>query len=319
MKYFILLLLFSIAKSSFGQNQAEQLYQNALIKAEQKDFQYAAVLLDKALSIDSTNIDYLLKRADIQFNMKGKESRYSIDYILKAIAIDSTKSEPYNRAGNILTSFGEYNIALSYYEKAIRHGTSDTSKHSYILNRGATHSMFMQWEKAIEDFEIVLKFNPNNIGALNNIANAYKKINKSQKAIECLNKVISLDKYFLGPYINLGLLYTELDSLEQAMYHFNQAMSITKDEPLLYNNRGFTYYKMGEYNKALKDINQSIRMYPTNSYAYKNLALVYLALGSKEEACTALGYAQRYNYAKYYGNEVEILSKKHCNNKKKKK
>lgn len=319
MKYFILLLLFSIAKSSFGQNQTEQLYQNALIKAEQKDFQYAAVLLDKALSIDSTNIDYLLKRADIQFNMKGKEAQYSIDYILKAIAIDSTKSEPYNRAGNILSSLGEYNLALLYYEKAIHYSTSDTLKHSYILNRGAAHSIFRQAHKAIEDFEIVLKFNPDNIGALNNVANAYEEINKSQKAIKCLNKIISLDKNFLGAYVNLGFIYTKLDSLEQAMYHFNQAINISKDSPLLYNNRGFTYYKMGEYNKALKDINQSIRMYPTNSYAYKNLALVYLALGSKEEACTALSYAQRYNYAKYYGDKVEILSKKHCNNKKKKK
>ncbi|MCK4663253.1 MAG: tetratricopeptide repeat protein [Bacteroidales bacterium] len=307
----IITILVFISQVAFSQ-QAEEFYEKAKTKEKQKDFQYASILIDKAIELNDTNIWYWLKKAEIQLNME--ESYLTIDYIKRAISIDSTNSEPYNRAGSYYNSRGLKDSSIYMYNKAIRFAENDTIRYSYVMNRGTAKISVMDYKGALEDFKDVLNFKPNDIGCLNNIGNVYKKLGETEKAIQTLKKVIILDENLIGPYINLGLIYTEIDSLDNAIEYFDKALNISPDEPLLFSNRGFTYYKMGNYKLALKDINKSLKGYPTNSYAYKNLALVYFKMDLINEGCTALKYAEHYEYEKRYGDEVKSLIRQYCEN-----
>ena len=307
-----LLLLSSFLFCSFiaKSQTAEELSIMAEKKAELKDYQYAMVLIDKAIALEPRNQWYYLEKAEIEFNLTGP--REALKVVESAILLDKTSSEPYNSAGRYYQSGGIADSAIIMFNLAIKYAKNDTIKNSYIMNRGVAKSSVRDYKGAVEDMEISLAFNPNSISTLNNIAACYNELGMKDKGIMALKKIITLNPKFIGTYVNLGFIYSATDSLDLAIDYFNKAHEIDPTDAITLNNRGYVYYKKGDYKNALSDINLSIRLYPTNSYAYRNLALVYIAMQKTSEACTALNYARDYGFEARYGPEVSELLAKHC-------
>jgi len=315
--YFILFFVIICFSSALIAQDAEEYIKKAEEKIEKQDYQYAMVLIDKALAINDTNIWYYLLKADVQFKLTGPKDALGI--INQAIEIDNQAAEPYNRAGIYLESGGVFDLAIEMYDYAISLATNDSAKHSYIMNRGVAKTASRNFEGAVEDFETVVKFNPNDIGNLNNIAMCYSELNDNKKSIETLKRILDIDSLFIGPYVNLGFIYSSLDSFDVALKYFDKAVEMDPNSALALNNRGYAHYKKKNYAQALKDINKSIETYPTNAYAYRNLALVYIAQKNKYEACQSIERALELGYEKRYGNDILELKEKNCSGKKSKK
>ena len=311
-KWSLVLLLMVHTPLLFGQS-AEEYKEMAEKKMELKNYQYAMELMNKAIALDTKNQWYYLRKADIQFRLSGPTD--AIKTVKQAMSLDTKAAEPYNRAGSYYDSGGFPDTAIMMYNEAIKYAKDDTMKYSYTMNRGVAKGSMRDFPGAIKDFESVLAFDPNNIGALNNISPCYRQLGMPHKSIASLKKIILIDPAFVGTYINLGFIYSELDSLDQSVAYFNKALELDPNEPVTYNNRGYVYYKKRDYANALTDINRSIKMYPTNSYAYRNIALVYIALNKMNEACNALSYALSYGFEKRYGTEVSELADKYCEKK----
>lgn len=305
--YINILILASFFASSQTAKEYSEMAEN---KANNIDYKYALVLINKAINLNDTNQWYPIQKADIEFKLYGP--RDAISTILKAIPLNRKKAEFYNRAGTYYESGGIIDSAVYFFNLAIKYALSDTLKNAYLQNRGAAKIANRNFEGAKIDFEKVLEFNPNDIVVLNNVANVYDELGQKNKAISTLKKIIVIDPAFIGTYINLGFSYTEMDSLDLAIQYFNHALTLDPKEPVVFNNRGYAYYKQRNYSAALKDINYSISIYPTNSYAYRNLALVYIATNKKSETCETLSFAKRYGFEQQYGDEVNLLIEKHC-------
>jgi len=304
------LFIFLIPVFTLSAQTADEFETLALKKMEQKDYKYALELIDRAIAIDSKNEWYYISKADIQFQLSGPlESIRTLQY---GLTQNEKKSQLYNRLGTYYDSGGMGDSSIIMYNKAIEFAESDTMRNYIICNRGAAKTGIRDFEGAIKDFETALLFDPNNIGALNNVATCYAELSMTEKSISCLKKIISLDATFTGTYCNLGFIYSELDSFDLAISYFNKALELDPNDAIGYNNRGYVYYKKGDFASALHDINLSIKLYPTNSYAYRNLALIYIALHKTKEACTSLGYAMNYGFEKRYGPEVSQLFLNYC-------
>ena len=303
-----ILLMFTGLKM-YSQN-ANEYFEMAQQKIEQKNYQYAMVLIEKAINIDNQNQWYYLLKAEIQF--KSHNPLEAIETVKECILINPKEPEPYNRAGSYYNQVNIPDSSILMYDLAIQNAKSDSSKYNFIMNRGVTKLTKRDFESALKDFETVLLYDPNNTGALNNIGPVYRQLGMIDKCITSLNKLLSLQPDDLGACINLGFVYSKIDSLNLAIEYFNKAIKINPNESITYNNRGYVYYKRGEYSNALNDINYSLKLYPDNSYAYRNLALVYIALNKMNEACTTLGYAKKYDFEKNYGGEVNELIEKYC-------
>jgi len=302
----ISILLSCVSISSLAQD-AKYFENKAAEFIEAKNYQQASVLIDKAIALDKKNPNYLLAKADIEFELSGGAE--AIKYARKAISLDTTFAESFNRAGTFYGSIGDSDSSILMFNNAIRLAKDDSTKSAYRINLGTVRIRYRDLAGGIADLEKVLKFDSTSIAALNNISMAYRESGRTSDAIVTLKKLIELNKDLIGPYVNLGLIYSQVDSLDQSLQNFNKALIIDAEQPLIYSNRGFTYYKLGLYNDALRDINKSIDLYPSNSYAYKNLALVYFAIGKRREGCLALDYAQKYGFEKRFGSEVNDLVK----------
>lgn len=310
-----LLLIFFIAGFICpAQSQtAAELAEMSSRKAAAKDYRGALTLINKAISLNDTNQWYYMDKADIEFSLYGL--RPALMVLSQAKAINRKNPELYNRMAGYYMGVNMNDSAVSMYNVAIKMADTDTLKKNYLLNRGAAKENMRDFKGAVEDYEQVLAFNPNDLAALNNAAAAYDDLGRTDKSIAYLKKVIVIDPTFIGPYVNLGFIYSGMDSLDLAIRYFDKALSYEPGEALSYNNRGYVYYKKGDYKNALKDINHSLELLKGNSYAYRNLALVYLATQKSSEACDALETAKRFGFAENYGPEVDELIQKHCRKK----
>lgn len=294
---------------TMGQS-AEEYSEMAESKIEQGNYQYAMVLIEKAIIKNDTNLAYYFKKAKIQFELTGPLD--AINILKYAISINSENQEVYNRLGIYYKSAGMADSAIIMYDQAIYYAKNDSSKYDYILNRGSAKASKQDFDEAIKDYERVLNFNPEHIAALNNISRVYQQNGMFEKSIECLEKIISIDDSIIWSYVNLGFIYSKLENFDVAIEYFDKAAIIDPNEALIYSNRGYAYFKKLNYSKAIEDINLSLKLYPTNSYAYRNLALVYIAMDKISEACNALNFANKYGFEKRYGSEVMDLMNDYC-------
>ncbi|MCR9252843.1 MAG: tetratricopeptide repeat protein [bacterium] len=309
-KYCLFLLTFLCTCTFIFAQSYEDYERKSDEKYKEGDYQYAMVLINKAIQLNDTSVRLLLKKSDLEFELSGPREAFAI--AKSASDLDKSNPMPYNQMATFYNSGGLIDSAIAMYNKAIELANSDLEKYMYISNRGTAKLGMRDFEGAAEDFEIVLEYDSMNFAALNNIFSVYQELGMFDKAINSLEKVLAIDSTLTGPYVNLGFLYSSMDSVELAISYFDKALEIQPNEPLVFSNRGYAYYQLGEYQKAFSDVNRSLELYPSNSYAYRNLALIYLATDSNEEACRALKYAYAYGFTQRYGSEVEDLLRKHC-------
>lgn len=127
-----------------------------------------------------------------------------------------------------------------------------------------------------------------------------------------MTRILEIDPDYQGAYNNLGMLYTEMGNYSAADKVFKTGLSKTPQDALLLNNYGYLLYKTKNYPKSLEYINKSIAHYSSNPYAYRNRGLVYLELKLMREACLDLKASEELGFKTYYGNEVELLRAKYC-------
>jgi tetratricopeptide (TPR) repeat protein len=106
--------------------------------------------------------------------------------------VDLVPSDPYSH----------YNLGVYYLEKGIK-------------------------ESALEEFQFVLKFDPNFKEAYFQLGVIYHNESHVDKAIEMYKKTLELDSTFINACVNLGdLYYFEKNDAANSLYYYNKALSI---------------------------------------------------------------------------------------------
>src|SRR5713101_5404867 len=76
-----------------------------------------------------------------------------------------------------------------------------------------------EYKKAIKSFESVLKENPSNAMAYNNMGYSYRKLKQYDKALELYGKALMLDPNLAEAHEYMGEAYLELGNIAEAKQH----------------------------------------------------------------------------------------------------
>lgn len=211
------------------------------------------------------------------------------------------QARPYNDRGIALASKGQYEQAISEFNKALE--LSPVYAQAYY-NRGIAHLSMGQYDRAIIDFNRVIELGKEVEGASSMTIrgaayvpqNMYAQIHyyrgtaylyKAQYdlAIADFTQALQIDPKHAQAYNNRAASFTEGGRFEQAKSDVDKALQLNPKYALAYMNRGLIYYRQGENDKAISDYNEAIRFDPRLSHAYSNRALAY---GKKEQFDEAL-------------------------------
>jgi len=140
------------------------------------------------------------------------------------------------------------------------------------------------WKGPQGFYERTLRYAPQSVRALINLANIYKELGRQEEAAQMYNKALALDPDHAMAMSNLANIYRETNRPKEAEALYKKAMKADADFEMSYNNQGNVYEDSGRHDEAIGMYKKAIEVNPQYCGSYYNLANVYQNTGQYEEA-----------------------------------
>ncbi len=146
----------------------------------------------------------------------------------------------------------------------------DGLRANVYMERGKTHVLRDENERALKACSRAIRLNPTLIEAFNSRGRARYRLGDLAGAIDDFNAVLALDPRCAVAYLNRGLANYAQGEIDDALGDFNMAIYLDPKQAIAYNNRGLIDELQGNLNGAIADYTQAIRLNPRIITAYTN-------------------------------------------------
>lgn len=179
--------------------------------------------------------------------------------------------------------FGQGNTqkAVEQFQMVLKVNPNDVFTH-FVL--GYIYDQEGKTEMAIREFEETLRLDPRYVSAYNDLGTVYNRIGQYDKAQEQFRKAIELNPEYVEAVENMGVVYFSLKDYDRALEYFEKSLSLNPQSHKAYNNIGSVYLVQGHYQKSREYIEKSHRMDPNYIDAYNNLGSVMISMGDFGQA-----------------------------------
>ena len=124
----------------------------------------------------------------------------------------------------------------------------------YLGERAIAYTFDKDFEHAIDDYNKLIKQNPNDSRTYYNRAIVFYGMAKYDKAVSDLNKAINLGFKKSKVFAKLGESYLKERKPLEALLNLNNAIKVDPNEGSYYYKRSVVYYVLKEYGNALRDV-----------------------------------------------------------------
>ncbi len=221
---------------------------------------------------------YLLGRGHLKYFDKAENIDQAISYFEKAVAQDTSYALAYAGLGEAYWRKYQMNedvhwaqVAADYCRKAV---SLNRRLPMVYLTLGLINSGTGNYEKALQNFQEVLKYSPDNSDAYRETAHAFEAVGDLSKAEQNYKKAIALHPNYWANYNELGKYYYRLGHYEDAVKQFEHVIALRPDNINGYNNLGSIYFYLHRQEEAQNMFQRSLKV--KESYAaYANLGTLY--------------------------------------------
>lgn len=190
-----------------------------------KDFDRALTDCDQATELDPTNILAYDHRASI-YRYNGDYDK-AIEQLGIAIELEPT-AKRYGKRGLVYSEAGNYQAAITNYEKAIKLAPGYATAYNNLAWLYAD-TLETNLEEALELAQRAVELKPESPNYLDTLAWTYYKLGRHQEALDLYNKIIERNP---------------------------------KEEPYLYRRRGHVNAEIGEVTAAIADLEMYLQLEP---------------------------------------------------------
>ena len=215
----------------------------------------------------------------------------------RAIQIDPTYALGYASLGNAYwAGFQHFFRGNDWIAKASRNCEKALSLNAELVDGhvclGNVYNGTGKYDKAVQEFQRALKFEPGDEDAIRGLADAYTSVGDFAAAESAYKQAVALRPGDWRVYNWLGGFYFGQSRYSDAAAAFLKATQLAPDNYLGYFNLGAAYGLEGRYQDALDALKHSIQLRPSPD-AYNNLGYVYMLVGRHPEAVASLEQALR--------------------------
>jgi tetratricopeptide (TPR) repeat protein len=206
------------------------------------DFQY---VVDHDPNADLAN--YYLSQL---YSLKNDYNKAK-EYIEKALSIDNENIEYMGDFIAIEQSLKNYTHSIELCNKILE----DTPESAFALNaRGYANLRLDNIDAAIEDFNRSVQDNPMDFFGWNNLGIAYLKKGDKQKAFKHFQTSLQQSPVNPDAYSYIALLNYETGDMEKAMQYINKAIIQDPNNANAFKHRALVLIALNEKEKARKDL-----------------------------------------------------------------
>ena len=175
----------------------------------------------------------------------------------------------------------DYIKAIDNYNMALKLNPEYAEAYYF---RGYAYYNLKDYGKAIEDYSKAIKLNPEYEVVYDFRGNVYADLKEYDKAIEDYSKAIELNPEDAYAYYFRGHAYVDLKEYDKAIEDYNKAIELNPEYAAAYMSRGFAYRNLEDNGQAIEDYNKAIELNPEDADLYYFRAFAYEAIGETEKA-----------------------------------
>lgn len=123
---------------------------------------------------------------------------------------------------------------------------------------GYLYARFDMNDAAVRMYEMALRFDPNHVDSMNNLAMMYFHSGNYDDALDLMQKVIATGDNADSEY-NLGSIYLEKNQPDDALQAFQKAVALRPNDASIFNNMALTYEKLGKKQEAMDAWNKVLQ------------------------------------------------------------
>ncbi len=245
--------------------------------------------------------------------------REAINYITKAIELDSFNALYYEMRGIIIAGLNVNNKQLEHVDIQSFKGALDDFNRALELepenpdfyqSRGTLYLNFRKYQEALYDFEQQLKFvnyTSETVLAMAGKARAKFESKEFDASFKILEDALELDSSNIFVLNNLALQYLILEDFESARRYLNKALANNAEDRITLGNMGYVALKSGKFEQALKIFNLVIDRDPDIGLFYNNRGFIKFKFGQYEEALIDINHAIKLSPANSYAYKNRAL------------
>jgi tetratricopeptide (TPR) repeat protein len=255
-------------------NQLDLYIQRANLYLNKNDLNNAIVDYQKAISIAPDSVTYYMKLADL-FLQQG-QIKNTLGVLKKVTDINPNYTDAWIKTGEIYLMFKKYPDVFKFANKALE---ADPYSDKAFFLKAYAYKENADTNKAIENFQQCLKFNPNNYEANVELGILFMGL-KNELAVSYFKNAIALDSTKILAYYDLGLFYQNNDMLNEAMSIYKKINKIDPSFPNSYYNIGYIYLQILNISEeSIPFFAKAIEVKPDYYQAHFNLGLAHEKLG----------------------------------------
>lgn len=304
--YLLLLLCITVNAQT-----AEAYFQSAVKHAEKGNLKNALVNIEKAVELDSTNMEYYQLWAEALYfsgDIEGGEAM--CEY---ALLIDSSYYSLYLLLSTIREFKEDDHGSIRALDEGMQYAPDDSILCRFISNKGWAQFHIQDYEGSYHTLMKGYEIDTTNEHILSTLGVTCGRLGKKEEALFYIRRSAEYsDKDNPTAHMNTGFILQRMGYYMESLEYFDLAIEIDPEMAFAYSNRSYSKLMVGDTKGAMKDIQKSIKLDPSNSYAYRNKGLIHLRKNEWEDACTNFYYATQLGFKKNYGDEVEDLMKEFC-------
>lgn len=224
---------------------AQALHLLGLLEAGRGNFAEARPLLDRALTLEPSNLQLLENCAGIFFQMR--DYRAALDISTRGLAI--------NAASPALAYVGA--VAL------------------FKLN---------QFSQSLDQFDKLLARDPGNVAAINERGAVLAKLQRHDEALASFEKALSVNPTYAEAHLNRAALYAEQDRADEALAGYDKALGLRPDLIMGWLGRGNVCCRLKRYDDALSAAAKALALNPNFAEAWSARGGILAELRQPEQA-----------------------------------
>ena len=183
--------------------------------------------------------------------------------------------------GQLYRKAGDAGNARACFQKTLYLNSSITAA---ITGLGNLELDEKNYPAAIDQFNKAISSNRADIEAWFGTAIALNSLNRTDEEIAAYREVLKLDPSQAGALQNLGNAYLKQEQTENAVQCYRSAIKLTPSVADLQHNLGVAYVRLKQYNKAIEAYQAALMLEPQNGAFHSGLAVCYYLSGDKESS-----------------------------------
>jgi tetratricopeptide (TPR) repeat protein len=287
-------------------NSSDALFQLAIISFGEKNYKDATNFFEQMKKANPNDTRGQMGLMEVALAQNNHEA--AIQMARDAVAADPNRRDSKVQLANVLARAGKYDEALGIFQQMAQ---ADPKSAEYVLKVGELYRLKGDINSAIENYKKAAALAPNQAAPQMRIALMYETVGRRSEAKPIYEQVLRMDPANVVALNNLAFAKAEDGSdLDQALAYAQRAKQHVPNDPNIADTLGWVYIKKNLSDDAVRIFEELVTKNPSNATYHYHLAMALFQKGDRPNAKKQCEQALQNNPSKEDAGKIkDLLSK----------